>query len=303
MKKIVITGANGFLGRKLVKTLVDEKKCYVVAVASTKEKLLQSLMQEKVVNIKHVDFINNNDFLSERSLKYKGDIYCLIHLAFSRRFRPSQEIASSIDYACEVFNIADKLLIEKVINISSQGVYGDYELFRTEDVQAQPKTAYTMAKYATELILKTCMSKSQVRNYSNLRLDCIAQTQNLLVSFCNQVSLGVLHLIGGQQKFSFLDVNDAVSAIITMIFNEDKWEFVYNVGINCKRYSLLEVAELFEEVVLSKYNKKLKIELDSQDINLYAGLDSTRFTNLTNWKPRYTLKDSIQSMLEVKYGK
>lgn len=303
MKKIIITGANGFLGRKLIKKLVDEEKCSVVAVASSEEKLLQSLAQEQVDNIKSVDFISNDDFLSEKSLKYKGDIYCLVHLAFSRRFRPPQEIASSIDYAYAVFNTANKLLIEKVVNISSQGIYGDYESFRTEDVPAQPKTSYTMAKYATELVFKACMSKSQVRNYSNLRLDCIAQTQKILISFCDQVSKGFLHLVGGQQKFSFLDVNDAISAIVTMIFNENKWEFAYNVGINCQRYSLLDIADLFKEVVLKKYNKELKIEFDRQDINLYAGLDSTRFTKLTSWTPKYTLKDSIQSMLEEKYGK
>lgn len=106
---------------------------------------MQITEKERVTFMSNADCINMDIPLE--------DIDGAVHLAFARRVRPAADIASSLNYAESVFKKLAKYEVDRVINMSSQGIYGSTEEFRTEQTPAAPATHYTMAKYAQKYCL------------------------------------------------------------------------------------------------------------------------------------------------------
>lgn len=236
-----------------------------------------------------------NDVLTAEDTKL-DNISAAVHLAFSRRNCPAADIASSIDFASAVFKKLAASSAERVINLSSQGVYGKTEEFRTEDTAPAPETQYTMAKYAAEVIFRTHFSLSDVPDHTNLRLDPVVQSQNLVVALCKQAKEGRIQLRGGQQRFSFIDVTDAAGAVTAMLTSKPGWDPVYNVGWNRMRFTLTEVAEHVADVSEKLGFGRPEIVLEEQDIVLWAGLDSTKFTAHTGWLPEVSFDQMIEKI-------
>ncbi len=289
---ILITGANGFLGGKIARRIIKDTAFDVIAVASSEEKVL-AMCDREDLNKNRIHFLSNADFLKPAT--ELEDVYGAVHLAFARRIRPAAEIAGSLTYAAEVFHKLADRNIDRVINMSSQGVYGATEEIRTEDTSPAPGNHYTMAKYASEVlfndILKDCP------HHTNFRLDLVTQSQNIIKGLCKSAQEGKLNLKGGKQVFSFIDGEDAAAAVVAMLKADGDWDKVYNVGWNRKRYTLVELAEIVADAAEACGYKRPEIELVEADIALWAGMDSSRFMQKTGWEPGYTLLDSIRSAL------
>ena len=261
MKKILITGANGMLGGKIIKRLVDLLDFSVIAVSSTEEKIQAMIQRENIEHAGRIQFLaNENLLMSNVDL---SDVYGAVHLAFARRIRSAQDIAQSICYASAVFKKLSGTDISRVINLSSQGIYGNTEEYRTEETPPAPVNHYTMAKYAAEIIFNMCFDNSGVRDYTSIRLDMVSQSQNLLPALCKQAIGGKIQLKGGEQRFSFIDAEDAAEGIVSML------KFGYGRP----------------EVILEK-----------QDISLWSGMDSMRFMEHTGWKPEIELQIMIEKI-------
>lgn len=159
------------------------------------------------------------------------NLYGAIHLAFARRMRPAEDIASSVQFAADVFHKLRECKVDRVINMSSQGIYGNTEQIRTEKTVPAPATQYTMAKYAAEILFNDILS---CPHHTSFRLDPVAQSQNVLKGLCRSAKEGEIYLRGGKQVFSFLDVSDVPGAVAAMFNVSGEWDSVYNVGWNRK---------------------------------------------------------------------
>ena len=289
---ILITGANGFLGGKITRKIIANTEFDVTAVASS-EKKVQEMCEREDVERERVHFLSNEDFLKpETELK---NTYGAVHLAFARRMRPASEIASSLDYAAAVFHKLANSDIERVINMSSQGVYGNTDEIRTESTPPAPETQYTMAKYAAEILFRDILRDCPL--HTSFRLDPVTQTQKVIKSLCESAKDGKIYLKGGKQVFSFVDGGDAASAVVAMLKAEGEWESVYNVGLDQRRYTLVELAELVADAAeCNGFNRPI-ISLEESDVELWAGMDSSRFMIKTGWKPETHLKETLRKLL------
>lgn len=296
MKKILLTGANGMLGAKIIKILIKTTDYDILAVASSENKLKAKLEQEEIVGNDRIIFLSNEDFLSHDNTI--SEIYGAIHLAFSRRARSEKEIAASIDYSLSIFDRLLSMNVKHVINVSTQGIYGSIKEMRCEDMRPAPDNHYTMAKYATEVIFNRCFSGSNVKAHTNVRLDIVAQSSNLIKVLCKQALNGTIYLRGGEQIFSFIDARDAADGIVTLLFSKEEWDKVYNLGWNRKTYNLIEVAYIIASAAIQLGYSAPIIKLEKQNIELWSGMDSSRFMNYTKWKPKYSLYDSVIDVME-----
>lgn len=291
MKKILLTGANGMLGAKIIKILIKTTDYDILAIASSEDRLKAVLEQEEIAGKERITFLSNEDFLSNSSIV--SEIYGCIHLAFSRRLRPEKEIAASIDYSLKIFDRLLCMNVKRVINVSTQGIYGSVKEIRYEGMGPAPDNHYTMAKYATEIIFNKCFFDSKVKDYTNVRLDKVAQSSSFIKALCNQALNGTIYLRGGEQIFSFIDARDAAAGIVTLLFSKEGWDRVYNLGWNRKTYNLIEVANIIASAAIQLGYGVPEIKLEKQNIELWSGMDSSLFMNHTKWKPRYTLYDSV----------
>lgn len=293
---ILVTGANGLLGGKVIRKLFETTEFRIVGVAATEEKMQEMLSRERIWDRTKIDFISNEQLLCG-GIDLSA-VFGAVHLAFSRRIRPAEEIATSIDFARDVFARLAVSGAERIINISSQSVYGNAKEIRTEDMLPSPESAYAMAKYASEVIFCSIMRQAAVKDYTSLRLDLVVQSQNVVKSLCRQAKEGRLRLKGGKQLFSFIDADDVARAIVVMLQSTDGWEKAYNVGWNRCRYTLMDVAEAVAEVAEEEGYSRPVIELDErEDIRLWAGMDSSRFMEKTGWFPQIQFFEMIRTMM------
>ena len=295
---ILITGVNGFLGGKITRRILSDTPYDVLAVASSEEKV-QAMIEREGVEASRVRFLSNEQFLlPETPLP---DVYGAVHLAFARRVRPAADIAASLDYAAAVFHKLADCGIDHVINMSSQGVYGAAEEFRTEQTPPAPPTHYTMAKYASEILFHDILRAAP--HHTCFRLDLVAQSQNVVKGLCRSAVEGTIRLKGGKQIFSFIDGEDVARAVVAMLTADGEWDSVYNVGWNRQRYTLVELAQTAADAAVSCGYPRPAIELEEADIALWAGMDSSRFMKKTGWKPEVTLFDSLCGLLRSSGGR
>lgn len=292
IKNILITGSSGFIGGKVIKRLIEDGSYYIFALASSAERINEMLVRENIKCCDAITSVSNLEFLSPEYIP--SEIYGVLHLAFSRRNRTETEIARSIDFAYKIYEKLAKYKVPKVINLSSQSVYGNTKDFRTEDTPVAPNSLYSFAKYASEKIFDACYSNIHV-DKTNVRLDSVIQSQNLVQTLFKQaIEKGVISLKGGKQRFSYIDYHDVAEAILALLKTSCRWKPIYNVGLNRKRYTLIEIAELVRSVT-RKYGYKIpSIEIKKQDILIWAGMDSSLFSNDTGWNPKYDIEKMVE---------
>lgn len=290
---VIITGSDGFLGGKIIREILQKTELDILGLTISMDRPMKMLARENIWMSERIRFMANEEFMNKDTSI--DNIYGAIHLAFSRRTQPAKDIASSIDFAATVFHRLVELNVNRVINLSSQGVYGNTEEIRTESTPPAPETQYTMAKYATEVIFNDVMR--DIPHHTNLRLDPVAQSQNVLKGLCKSAKEGIIKLKGGDQVFSFIDAEDAAAAIVNMLLADGEWDGVYNVGWNRRRYTLVELAKLVAEAAEKKGYNRPEIVVDNVEIALWAGMDSSKFYEKTRWTGKINLSETIENMI------
>ena len=291
--KVLITGAGGYLGHELLRQLM-KNDIPAIAMSSMPKKL-----ETEFTDAEKIEFVSN-DYARENSALWDS-VDTVVHLAFARRFRPNSEIAESLLFSKKLFETVRDHQVPRLINMSSQSVYGSTELMRTEKTRVSPEMIYSFAKYASEVVLDLAISNTDTKA-TNIRLDSIAQNQNLLPSLVrNSFEKSEITIVGGEQIFSLLDVRDAASALIDLIKTPGEvWKREYNVGWNKTIYTLNQIADLVSTHVKKHSGNEVKINRKPEDIRTFdAGMDSTLFITDTGWTPKYDINAIIEAVIDA----
>lgn len=296
-KLVVVTGASGFLGMKLARSLIA-KGLSVIAVArnveALEEKLSDILQQIKIVDSENID-----------KIPFEQVDY-VVHCAFTRS-STGHEIASSLFFQQQLIkHIANADSTANLINVSSQGIYGrNTPPPWKESIQPDPDYLYALGKFSAEVI---CDSLALVgANYTSLRLAGITGAfdglkPEVTSRFVTSALKGLpIEIHGGTQVFSSIDLEDVVDGIVSLINNTDPnmWDRVYNLG-NLQSYSIVDIANTVKKVAPDFVNKEVDIRILETDepIRVNAGMDSTALYALTNWTPKKSLEQTVLELFK-----
>lgn len=291
---VLVTGANGFLGRELIQELLSKSNINVVAMTSNKEVLISKFGE--ITNLKVID--SNEYFIEEMS---NSDIDVLVNCAFPRTSK-SNELTDAMIYTEKLIKKSFELNVKKVINISSQSVYSQKSLkIPTEDSKVEPDSFYGLTKFSCERIVSMlCQSKDVT--FSNIRLASLAGL-DLDVRMTNRFVKSALEetpisITGGKQQLSYLHVKDAAIALVAMIRSEISiWHPVYNLG-NIDSCTVLELAEKVE--YSAKKNSELKVQtvVSKGDSNFSNIINSELFCKKFKWQPKYTMTAIVDELFQ-----
>ena len=232
-KKIVITGASGFLGSHLVERLKDDERFKIYALSSKPEELRERLSGT------NVEYIHKDEMDAEMM---KDSI--VISCAYPRN-STGTAIADGLKYIQRVFESAVGSGAAAIINISSQSVYSQQRTeAATEETPVCLESPYAVGKYAVELMLESICKGSET-HYTSLRMASLIgpgfdqRIVNRLVK--KLIAHEPITVVKQPKQMGFLDVEDAVGAIIAVTESSMQgWKTVYNVG-NGRGYTVEEI--------------------------------------------------------------
>lgn len=283
---IVLTGSGGRIGRSLIERILNQTSWRVLAFSSSLEETER--WNGRVI-------VHRNEDISALLPLMQGIDTC-VHMAFSRRFNTNKDIALSLDFSSLFFK---SILASdcRVINLSSVGVYGLNSNFPDEKTPPSPDSLYSMAKYASEVLINSYFQGGE-RSFSNVRLSGVAQSQRVLPVFIdNAKNKGEIQITGGKQQFSWIDIMDAVDALIALIAYDGPWHSVYNVTLNKVRYQISELAEVVADVAELNGLDRTKITIiPNDDDPIRVGWNSELFMSETGWRPLVPIEETIRRM-------
>ncbi len=288
-KKIVVTGASGFLGSNLIKQIKDNDNYEIYAISSRPEEL-----REKIGG--HYVHYYTRDAIINDQAALLVDNAIIVNCAYPRNSTGSA-IADGMKYIQKVFESAARNKGSAIINISSQSVYSQKRTeMATETSPVCLESPYAVGKYAVELLLESICEKSEIK-YTNLRMASIIGPgfdQRIVNRFVMKLlNHETVTIVRQNKKMGFIDIDDAVRSIIAILdIPVNCWQKVYNVGTG-KGYTIEEIFAAVENVL------KEHVEIDNPIVETGTETSSTavsyeRIMRDTGFSPKVDLEESIR---------
>jgi nucleoside-diphosphate-sugar epimerase len=203
-KKILVTGASGFIGSEVSRQLASE--------GYRPRLLIRRPLREPIRGL-NADFVKGN-LRDPKSLAdaVKG-VDAIVHLGARATFESYERLKPDIlEGSLNLMHAAAASGVQTFVYSSSLLIYGDQDGEVDESTPAKPVLDYGRIKLETETTL-TQMASASKMNFSAIRLPHVYGVMDL---YFQQLRKGLLILPGlGKNIFTHLHVSDAARLLIT----------------------------------------------------------------------------------------
>ena len=306
-KKVLVTGGCGFIGREVVKQLIQKGYFVVVVDDFSNSKPLEESP--------HLSVINFDLTKSEGILEIlRGVDYC-IHLAASvggiKFMTSGQTEILHDDIIIDANTIkAASLANVKIVYASTVIIYDQSKEVPFKEDQVNllpPKSNYGFSKLVGERLCQV-FGKDRNLNYS------IARISNVYGINQNKIDENRLHVVpdlirkiskggtlkllnDGNQIRAFVHTSDLANALILMMEEDRANGEIFNVATN-DRYQILEVAKMIWELLREGEPFSYEnIKLEGNDL-VDSSANGSKIHNMLGWKANRNLKDSLQELVK-----
>ena len=284
MRRIVLSGAGGFLGRYIVRE-AEKRNVPVLAVTTQPE-----MFGEKTETLDTAMFLEGKSTLSE------SDVF--IHCLFPTN-ADGGKMACGLKAAFSLIKAARNAGAGAFINISSQSVYASKrEAPASEKTPLSLETPYAVGKFSTEVFTNEVFDGVPHTNVRLASLLGVEYKQRIVNRMIVQALNGEpLKVVGGMQRYGFLDVRDAAEGLVKLALSDAKiWEEIYNLGRN-EIYTLIHVADCIVSEMKNQTGADVSYSiLEGQD-NRNSAVDASLFMKTFNWTPTVDLSETIATII------
>jgi UDP-glucuronate decarboxylase len=311
MKKIIVTGAAGFLGSHLVKNLLEQGD-RVVGI----DNLMTGRMSNIEAVLNHPQFVFVKFDVSDKGIvdlpevKEADEIYHLASPASPRFYQ-----AASLD-TIYVNTIGTQNMLElarlydaKILYASTSEAYGDPEVHpQPEEYRGNvntwgPRACYDEAKRLGEVFCYEYhklfgVRVKVVRIFNTYSAGLRNDDGRVISNFVNQALTGVdITVYGdGSQTRSFCYVDDTLQAFQYMMATDEATGEIINIG-NPVEYTVLEVAHLVKHLTGSS-SKITFNDLPVDDPKTRRPVIS-KAQSILNWKPMVSLEEGLLRTIDA----
>lgn len=277
MEKILVTGANGFLGHGIVEKLVSSKTKVVVACRETFDYL---------TSCKNLEVISGDIFSVDDPYSYYGKPDILVHCAWKDGFKHSS--ISHIDDLAKHYKFINSFVnagIKKIVILGSMHEVGFHEGSINESTPTNPLSLYGISKNALrqmcELAVKDSETKLQwIRGFyivDNTTKGCSIFSKLMQAASEGKESFP---FTSGINQFDFIDYNEFSEQVAAVVKNNKTFGI-----INCCSGRPMKLADRVESFI--KENN-LKIKLD------YGAFPDRPYDSLAIWGDNKKIKKILQ---------
>ena len=284
MKKILVTGASGFLGHFVVKELLTNPNFEIIAIGGRPEDKANPLPKSTRLHFYSLDKLFTESF---------ANIETVINCAFARS-NDVQQLAEAVEFTEKAILKFVQIGVQSVINISTQGVYERLPQgqLSTEESPIAPIDLYSMVKFAVEKMFHL----SAIPCITNVRLASLMMPQRFLYFFVKKAKAEEGFTVTAPKQYAaLLDVKDAATGLISIanLLPKERAK-IYNLGIG-EQYSLLEYAESVKNIGES-FGYKVSFDIADNGTVICAGMDSSLLMKDTGWKPIVMKNEMITNL-------
>ena len=271
MKKILITGSNGFVGRNILNELLSKHKIYV-----TVRKKLFSKRKKMDKNLSFIVFKNYSD-LNVKLKKIKVDyvIHCATNYLKAHKSDDIYDlINTNITFGNIILENLNKMNVKKFINFST--VWQDFD--GKENI---PFNLYSATKRAFENIIRYYENKLKKVNFYNLYIGDTYGSYDNRNKIINVIKTNInnnkfINIISKNLFLNLLNVLDITNAIKVLLKKNIK-----SGNYNLTNKNFIKISKVLN-ILRKKYNFKILLKYNSNKVIKYKILKLKR---LPHWKP------------------
>ena len=290
--RVLVTGATGFIGRHLVRALMERGDAVTVFVRESK-------------NIPAGVTVIQGDIGDGKSLEQAAEgCEVIFHLAVVLRPDSSADAAEAKLDAEGMKNICDAAVargIKKIIFASTSAVYGDAHQDEdvTEDLPASPVTIYAQSKREAEVKLAALWKEHGIGSVSMRLFNIYGPGQDarmVIPRFVQNAKKGEPLVINGDgtQIRDFVFVRDAVQAMILLAEKSAGAEIVNiasgrGTSINDLAKTIKTITQSSSEIV----HRALPAERKGIDVARRVG-STTKLQKISGYCPEMTVEEGLR---------
>jgi nucleoside-diphosphate-sugar epimerase len=294
--KIFVTGATGFIGKHLVRKLVDEGNQVTINLYGEE----QSPFDNRVFTYKLNEYATTIDIDYLKQEAFDGVIHLAsLYLTVHNPEEAVRLIDSNVKFSTYILECASQAKIKWFINT---GTFWQHY----QNADYSPVNLYAATKQAFESIARYYIETNQIK-FCTLQLSDTYgpnDTRPKIFNLWDRIAKSGerLDMSPGNQIIDISYIDDIVYAYILLIdhLNENNW-LIHNGAVYAvkadKRYTLKELASVFEKVT----KQKLHINWGGKDYrDRELMLPWTTGEVVPGWKPKFSAIDGILNTIMKK---
>jgi dTDP-glucose 4,6-dehydratase len=310
MSKILVTGADGFIGSHLVESLINQGfkvKAFVYYNSFNTWGWLDSLPKETLQEIEVFSGDIRDPHGVRAAMKDVDEVFhlaALIAIPFSY-YSPDSYVDTNIKGTLNVLQAAKDLMISRILITSTSEVYGTAQYVPIDEKHPyQGQSPYSATKIGADRIAESfyrsfSMPITIVRPFNTYgpRQSARAVIPTIITQLLagkEEIKLGSL---SPTRDFNY--VKDTVNGFIDIARAKN----TIGEEINIATQHEITIGQLAEELI-RQINPKAKIICDEQrlrpeksEVNRLLG-SNEKIRRLTNWKPQYSLEKGLTETID-----
>ena len=217
MRKAIVTGANGFIGKMLVNALF-EKEYEVIALDVRFDDVLLNNASVTCVNVMNKEAVELKDVIP--SVEYD----CFFHLAWIGTSGPERADyavqLNNVKMACDYILLCKEVGCKRVVYASSINEMETYEYLQSDDIEPTGGYIYGTGKLAAHLMGETVAKMNGVEFIPVIITNIYGvgeKSARMIYTAINKlVHKEHCSFTAGYQTYDFIYITDAINAIIAV---------------------------------------------------------------------------------------
>jgi NAD dependent epimerase/dehydratase len=311
MKKVLVTGAGGFIGSNLVEELLKrnvEVKAFVHYNSRNDYGNLKFIAEPIYSNIEIISGNIEDPFSVKKAVKGADTVFhlaALIAIPYSY-LAPESYIATNIRGTLNILEASQAESVKKIIHTSTSETYGTAIYTPIdENHPLQGQSPYSASKIGADKIVESYyrsfdLPVATIRPFNSYGPRQSARAviptiiSQVLTTKNQKIKLGSLSPV---RDLSF--VKDTVEGFIKIAASTKSIGEVINIGFG-KGITIGELAQ----IIINQINPEIGISVEKERMRpeksevMKLICDNTKAKNILNWKPSIELEEGIKKTIE-----
>ncbi|MBI2025330.1 NAD(P)-dependent oxidoreductase [Candidatus Kaiserbacteria bacterium] len=298
MKKILVTGAGGFIGGHLV----DELRIHPEYLGPDTEVFLQVQREKSAEDLRRDGWsVVAGDLTSpELCTQLPDDLGCVLHIAGLAGGSAGDLEKANVQATENLLRSMEIRHVPELVFMSTVAVYKESESPISEEGEISPSTAYGHSKYAAELLIQEKVNTKALRSAVILRSNNIygpSSDHGMMAAFMKAVRKGEPILLDGDgsQVREPVYVDDVVRAIKASARKDGTGCAIYNIS-GSEAVTLADLAKRIHAIA----GKEILVMPSGKPPvpPLSLRLDISKARQELGWQPRVRLEDGLKKTWE-----